>query len=162
MDNLREYGLVDVVRRVVERGTPFLGICLGLQLLFEESEEFGPVPGSACCAGAACASAIGRSGFRVPTWAGTRSASARRRRRSPGSRTGCPSTSCTPTTSSRATRLIATLTDYGGEFVSAIARDNLFACQFHPRRASASACRFCATSVAGRRARTEAVATAGA
>ena len=45
MDNLREYGLVDVVRRVVERGTPFLGICLGLQLLFEESEEFGPVQG---------------------------------------------------------------------------------------------------------------------
>src|SRR5262245_25056966 len=45
MDNLRSYGLVDVVRRVVERGTPFLGICLGLQLLFEESEEFGPVQG---------------------------------------------------------------------------------------------------------------------
>ena len=39
------YGLVDVVRRVIERGTPFLGICLGMQLLFEESEEFGPVRG---------------------------------------------------------------------------------------------------------------------
>ena len=39
------YGLVDAVRRVIERGTPFLGICLGLQLLFEESEEFGPVHG---------------------------------------------------------------------------------------------------------------------
>ena len=45
MENLRTYELVDVVRRVVERGTPFLGICLGLQLLFEESEEFGPVRG---------------------------------------------------------------------------------------------------------------------
>src|SRR6516162_7930837 len=45
MDNLRSYGLVDVVRRVIERGTPFLGICLGLQLLFEESDEFGPVTG---------------------------------------------------------------------------------------------------------------------
>ena len=45
MENLRTYGLVDAVRRVVERGTPFLGICLGMQLLFEESEEFGPVRG---------------------------------------------------------------------------------------------------------------------
>src|SRR5512139_3418100 len=45
MDNLRTYGLVDSVRCVIDRGTPFLGICLGMQLLFEESEEFGPVPG---------------------------------------------------------------------------------------------------------------------
>src|SRR5512139_3725644 len=45
MDNLRAYGLVDSVRCVIDRGTPFLGICLGMQLLFEESEEFGPVPG---------------------------------------------------------------------------------------------------------------------
>jgi len=43
--NLRTYGLVDTVRRVVDAGTPFLGICLGMQLLFDESEEFGPVPG---------------------------------------------------------------------------------------------------------------------
>ncbi len=45
MDNLRAYGLVDVVRQVIARGTPFLGICLGMQLLFDESEEFGPVRG---------------------------------------------------------------------------------------------------------------------
>src|SRR5574341_1448356 len=45
MDNLRSYGLVDIVRGVIAEGTPFLGICLGMQLLFEESEEFGRVPG---------------------------------------------------------------------------------------------------------------------
>jgi len=45
MDNLRGYGLLNVVRDVIARGTPFLGICLGMQLLFEQSEEFGPVPG---------------------------------------------------------------------------------------------------------------------
>ena len=45
MDNLRAYGLIDTVRRVITRGTPFLGICLGMQLLFDESEEFGRVPG---------------------------------------------------------------------------------------------------------------------
>ena len=38
MGKLRAYGLEEVIREVVQRGTPFLGICLGLQLLFEESE----------------------------------------------------------------------------------------------------------------------------
>lgn len=39
MEKLHRYGLVPVIRQVVEQGTPFLGICLGLQLLFEGSEE---------------------------------------------------------------------------------------------------------------------------
>lgn len=39
MEKLREYGLVPVIHEVVERKVPFLGICLGLQLLFESSEE---------------------------------------------------------------------------------------------------------------------------
>lgn len=42
---LRESGLDKVVFDVLERGTPFLGICLGMQLLFEESEESPGVPG---------------------------------------------------------------------------------------------------------------------
>src|SRR5512140_2042197 len=41
MRNLDEYGLIDVVRKSISAGKPFLGICLGLQLLFTESEEFG-------------------------------------------------------------------------------------------------------------------------
>ena len=41
MDRLHQYGLVDVIKEVVKKGTPFLGICLGLQLMFESSEE-GP------------------------------------------------------------------------------------------------------------------------
>jgi glutamine amidotransferase len=41
MDNLREGGFVEPILRHVESGRPFLGICLGLQLLFTESEEFG-------------------------------------------------------------------------------------------------------------------------
>ena len=39
MNNLKKYGLDEVIHRVVEKGTPFLGICLGLQLLFERSDE---------------------------------------------------------------------------------------------------------------------------
>jgi len=39
MNNLKKYGLDEVIHQVVENGTPFLGICLGLQLLFERSDE---------------------------------------------------------------------------------------------------------------------------
>ena len=42
---LKEHGLVDVIHEVVKREIPLLGICLGMQLLFEESEEYGPTPG---------------------------------------------------------------------------------------------------------------------
>ena len=42
---LRERGLIEVIHEVVERNIPLLGICLGMQLLFDESEEYGPTPG---------------------------------------------------------------------------------------------------------------------
>ncbi len=45
MEKLCTYGLTDVIHEVVARGTPFLGICLGLQLLFGESEESPGVQG---------------------------------------------------------------------------------------------------------------------
>ncbi|HEX2949469.1 MAG TPA: imidazole glycerol phosphate synthase subunit HisH, partial [Armatimonadota bacterium] len=45
MDHLCAAGLDSAIKEVVAAGKPFLGICLGLQLLFSESEEFGPVRG---------------------------------------------------------------------------------------------------------------------
>ena len=45
MHNLNQFGLVDVIKEVVDLGKPFLGICLGLQLLFERSEESPGVEG---------------------------------------------------------------------------------------------------------------------
>lgn len=45
MEKIRSYGLEEVIHEVVERGTPFLGICLGLQLLFERSDESDGVAG---------------------------------------------------------------------------------------------------------------------
>ena len=45
MGKLHDYGLVDVIYQVVEKKTPFLGICLGLQLMFESSEETPGVEG---------------------------------------------------------------------------------------------------------------------
>ena len=45
MGKLHDYGLVEVIHKVVEKNTPFLGICLGLQLMFESSEETPGVEG---------------------------------------------------------------------------------------------------------------------
>jgi len=45
MEKLNEYKLVDVIHKIVDKGTPFLGICLGLQLLFDSSEEAPGVKG---------------------------------------------------------------------------------------------------------------------
>jgi len=45
MNNLRELNLINPIKKFVDSGKPFLGICLGLQLLFSESEEFGQSKG---------------------------------------------------------------------------------------------------------------------
>jgi imidazole glycerol-phosphate synthase subunit HisH len=136
MDNLRTYGLLDVVPRVIERGTPFLGICLGLQLLFEESEEFGPVRGLGILRGR-CVRFRDRdeSDYRVPHMGWNQV----RKRQAPAELAGVDDGAFVYFVHSyyvepRDAGMIATVTDYGGEFVSAIARDNLFACQFHPEK----------------------------
>ena len=51
MENLKKYGLVPVIHEIVEKGTPFLGICLGLQLMFEKSDETPGVQGLALLQG---------------------------------------------------------------------------------------------------------------
>ena len=45
MAGLERLGLVEVIRQKAAEGTPLLGICLGMQMLFDESEEFGTCPG---------------------------------------------------------------------------------------------------------------------
>lgn len=54
MRNLREYGLTEVIHQAVEKGIPFLGICLGLQLLFERSDESEGVEGLGLLKGEIC------------------------------------------------------------------------------------------------------------
>ena len=51
MDKLNGYGLTPVIRDIISEGNPFLGICLGLQLLYEESEESPGVAGIGALAG---------------------------------------------------------------------------------------------------------------
>ena len=65
MGKLREYGLVSVLKEAVEREIPFLGICLGLQLLFESSEESPGVEGLGLLPGK-IVRIPAREGFKIP------------------------------------------------------------------------------------------------
>jgi glutamine amidotransferase len=62
---LRQRGLVDVIHQTIEQNKPFLGICLGLQLLFEQSEEFGVHAGLGILPGKVVRFQLDRS-FKVP------------------------------------------------------------------------------------------------
>ena len=137
MDNLRTYGLIDPVRHVVANGTPFLGICLGMQLLFEESEEFGRVPGLGIFPGRVVRFAD-MPGLKVPHMGWNQI----RKQQDPPHLRGIDdgafvyfvhSYYVAPTDAS----LTATSTEYGVEFTSAIARDNVFATQYHPEKSQA-------------------------
>lgn len=65
MGKLQFYGLVDVIREVHHRQTPFLGICLGLQLMFESSDETPGIEGLGLLPGKVCAIPP-KSGYKIP------------------------------------------------------------------------------------------------
>ena len=134
MENLRRFGLVEAIREVVLQRKPFLGICLGFQLLFTESEEFGPQKGLDLFPG----KVVGfhpQNGLKVPHMGWNRIV---KKKESPflqGITDGdylyfVHSYYVTPADLS----IVATTTTYGTSFVSSIATDHLFACQFHPEK----------------------------
>ncbi len=134
MENLGKFGLIEPIQEIVRRGKPFLGICLGLQLLFSESEEFGRQKGLDLFAG----KVVGfhaLEDLKVPHMGWNR---IEKKKESPfleGIASGdyvyfVHSFYVVPDESS----IVATKTDYGNSFVSSIATDRLFACQFHPEK----------------------------
>lgn len=134
MENLRRFGLVEPIREVVRQRRPFLGICLGFQLLFTESEEFGPQKGLDLFPGKVVAFRSD-NGLKVPHMGWNR---VEKKKESPfleGIAGGdyvyfVHSFYVVPKDDS----LVATTTTYGTPFVSSIATDHLFACQFHPEK----------------------------
>jgi imidazole glycerol-phosphate synthase subunit HisH len=135
MRNLREYGLIDAVHKTIESGKPFLGICLGLQLLFTESEEFGISKGLDIIKGRVIRFKIQDATLKIPHM-GWNSVSIKRR---PPALADVPDNSHFYFVHSfhvvpEDKGVIATTTDYGSEFVSSIWKDNIFAAQFHPEK----------------------------
>jgi glutamine amidotransferase len=133
MENLTRFGLVEPIRQIV-RNKPFLGICLGFQLLFSESEEFGKQRGLDLFPG----KVVGfhpTDELKVPHMGWNR---IEKKKESPfleGLTNGdyvyfVHSFYVVP----QDPLVIATTTDYGQPFVSSIATENLFACQFHPEK----------------------------
>lgn len=140
MRNLEEKGLLDIVPKVINSGRPFLGICLGLQLLFTESEEFGIHKGLDIIKGRVVkfdfsAQSLEASHLKVPHMGWNTVAVKRRPPAMKGINEGSyfyfvHSYYVMPEDES----VVATTTNYGVEFVSSIWKDNLFATQFHPEK----------------------------
>jgi imidazole glycerol-phosphate synthase subunit HisH len=138
MDNLEKFDLIDTVTQSVQSGKPFLGICLGLQLLFSQAEEFGSVSGLGILKGKVVGfkdAPNSSYSLKIPHmgWNNVEV------------KPSHPLFDSVPNQSyfyfvhsyyvvpeDRAT--VATTTNYGIEFVSGIHHENIHAFQFHPEK----------------------------
>jgi glutamine amidotransferase len=132
---LERSGLASAVLERLAAGVPFLGVCLGLQLLFESSGEGGRWPGLGVFPGT-----VERlqTGLKVPhigwnelDWTEAGSLMSR----------GLPASAAVYFVHSYAAlpsdpALVAATTEYDGPVVAAVARDNIWAVQFHPEKSS--------------------------
>lgn len=142
MHNLREGGFVEPIKAHVASGRPFLGICLGLQLLFTESEEFGLHQGLGIIPGRVVRFPEGmRAGgeeLKVPHMGWNQIDIRRPAPIFAGIDGGTSvyfvhSYYVVPDDPS----VVATVTDYGVSFCSSIWRENVMATQFHPEKSQA-------------------------
>ena len=136
MEKLHQYRLTEVIRQVADKEIPLLGICLGLQLFFESSEESPGVKGLSLLPGKVVRFSK-EMGLKVPHM-GWNSLDIK-----PGSRLfkGIDRGAYVYFVHSyylkadRETDVAATA-EYGVKFAASVERGNLFACQFHPEKSS--------------------------
>ncbi len=148
MRNLNELGLAELIRERVGHGTPLLGICLGMQLLFERSEELEPTDGLGLIAGEVTRLRTG--GLRVPHIGWNEVAFERPSRLT----TGLPERGCAfyhvhslaPRPADPAD--IVGTTEYGERFATLVERGIVLAAQFHPEKSSADGLRLLENFVA--------------
>lgn len=147
MANLLRYDLVDPIVRAIQSGKPFLGICLGLQLLFSESQEFGChkgldiIPGRVTRLSPAAsppAKGAAATGLKIPHMGWNELDIVRPAPIFEGIPSGahCYFVHSYVVTPAHA-GVVASYTDYGGIFVSSIWQNNVIACQFHPEKSQA-------------------------
>ena len=136
MNKLKEYGLIEIIKEFIRSGKPFLGICLGLQLLFEESEESPGADGLGIFKGKIVKFSDNK-GYKIPQ-IGWNSITI-----NPESKLfkDIPDDSYVYFVHSYYLKaeddsIVAARTEYADEFHSAVEKDNVFACQFHPEKSS--------------------------
>jgi imidazole glycerol-phosphate synthase subunit HisH len=132
MGSLQALGMVDELCSAIHSGIPFLGICLGLQLLFEISDELGEHPGLGVLAGRVRRFS---PGLKVPQmgWNQVKQVQPSPLWQDVADQSYAyfvHSYYVAPEDSS----IIIGSTDYGGAYASAVAQDNLYAIQFHPEK----------------------------
>lgn len=138
MTRLTRYGLVEVLRKVAASGIPFLGICLGLQLLFESSEESPGAEGLGILKGHILRIPDGE-GRKVPQigWNDLTYPN-------PGRLfTGLPEGTYVYFVHSYYLRaadpsIVTACTQYGVRIDASVESGNVFACQFHPEKSEAA------------------------
>lgn len=131
-----ERGFAEALRELLRRGTPYLGICLGMQLLFESSEEAQGARGLGFFAGAVKRFAAGMRDpeaqqlLKVPHMGWNEVEATHPLLPARGYFYFVHSYYCAPSDAS----LTVGVARYGEPFCAALARDNVFACQFHPEK----------------------------
>jgi len=138
---IKRRGLVEPIREAIAAGKPFLGICLGLQLLFDVGYEGGEFEGLGVLRGKVVRFDLPRQ-FKVPHMGWNRGGFKHRPPVLEGIADGAffyfvHSYYVVPDDP----QLVAIEADYGGPFCAAVWRDNLFATQFHPEKSQADGLR---------------------
>jgi glutamine amidotransferase len=138
MEHITSTGLDKAIIEAVRNGKPFLGICLGLQLLFDESEEFGPVRGLGIIPGKVVKffPEGAPAGIKIPHMGWNKLTKVKNEAVLQDIPNGeyvyfVHSYYVVPDDDA----VIATTTEYGGfHFTSSISSGSLYACQFHPEK----------------------------
>ena len=150
MDGLRARGLIEPIQQAIRGGKPLLGICLGMQLLFESSDEMGDTHGLALLPGhvtklkmqdaarSDSASHIPHSALKIPHMGWNQIDIVRPHPLLHGVPTGAyayfvHSYAPYPDQSD----VVLATTDYGGAFASIVGRGNVCGLQFHPEKSQA-------------------------